>query len=86
MSPNTPLTNQAAINAAVRRHEKVLAELHVDDLGKPERDAFPKVLEAWVAQASLAQASRRRLALLVGIAAIAGPVAELILRLIPSHP
>lgn len=63
--------------------EWLLHELHVDELGKPERDAFPKVLEAWVAQASLAQASRRRLALLVGLAAIAGPIADLLIRLLP---
>jgi hypothetical protein len=79
--------NQADLNRMVLRHEKILHDLHADELGKPEKDAFPKVLEAWVAQAALARVSRRRLALLIGIAAAAGPIAQLILRYFPTvHP
>jgi hypothetical protein len=73
----------AQLEQRVAKLEKQLHDLHIEELGKSQKDAFPQVLEAWVQQAALAKLSRRRLAILVGIAALAGPIAEVLLRVLP---
>lgn len=77
------MTNEEAIaqlQIKVNSHERLFRELHVEDLGKPQKDALPDVLNAWVTNISLGALNRRRFAVLVAIAAAAGPIVDIILR------